>query len=78
MLRLQCTGERIPKCINVDLSKLEIGDSYRIGDIEMSQDISIIEDLNSIIASVTMNKKPSDMPDGNFRIILLKYVRRII
>lgn len=60
-VKVQCKGESIPKFINVDLSKLDIGDSYRIGDIEMAGDISIIEDFNSIIASVTMNKKPSDI-----------------
>jgi large subunit ribosomal protein L25 len=59
-IKVQCKGESIPKCINVDLSKMKIGDAYRIGDIEMSQDIGIIENLNSIIASITMNKKPSD------------------
>lgn len=62
-VKVQCKGESIPKCINVDLSKLEIGDSYRIGDIEMSKDIAFVEDLNSIIASVTINKKPSDIPE---------------
>jgi len=62
-VKIQCKGESIPKYINVDLSKLDIGDSYRIGDIEMSGDISIIEDFNSIIASITMNKKPSDIEE---------------
>jgi ribosomal protein L25, Ctc-form len=60
-VKVQCKGESIPKFISVDLSKLDIGDAYRIGDIEMSGDISIIEDFNSIIASITMNKKPSDI-----------------
>lgn len=64
-VKVQCKGESIPKCINVDLSKLDIGDSYRIGDIEMSQDISIIEDFNSIIASITINRKPSDIEEEN-------------
>lgn len=62
-VKVQCRGENIPKYINVDLSKLDIGDSYRIGDIEMAQDISIIEDFNAIIASITMNKKPSDIEE---------------
>lgn len=62
-IKVQCKGESIPKCINVDLSKMKIGDAYRIGDIEMSQDIGIIENLNSIIASITMNKKPSDIEE---------------
>lgn len=62
-VKVQCKGENIPKYINVDLSKLDIGDSYRIGDIEMAQDISIIEDFNAIIASITMNKKPSDIEE---------------
>lgn len=62
-VKVQCKSEEIPKYINVDLTRLEVGDSYRIADIEMSQDISFDEDINSIIASITMNKKPSDIPE---------------
>lgn len=62
-IKIQCKGNNIPKCINVDLSKMEIGDAYRIGDIEIAEEIGFIENLNSIIASITMNKKPSDIPE---------------
>jgi large subunit ribosomal protein L25 len=63
-IKIQCKGEDIPKCINVDLSNMEIGDTYRVGNIEMSEEIGFLEDLNSIIASITINRRPSDIPEG--------------
>lgn len=60
-VKVECKAEKIPRCVNVDLSKLEIGDVYRIMDLELSEDIAFVEDTNSIIASITLNKKPSDI-----------------
>lgn len=60
-VKVECKSEKIPRCVNVDLSKLEIGDVYRIMDLELSEDIAFVEDANSIIASITLNKKPSDI-----------------
>lgn len=61
-IKVECKSEKIPRCVNVDLSKLEIGDAYRVMDLELSEDIAFVEDANSIIASITLNKKPSDIP----------------
>ncbi|WP_411678893.1 50S ribosomal protein L25 [Clostridium thailandense] len=62
-VKVECKTEKIPRCINVDLSKLEIGETCRVMDLEVSEDITFIEDLNSIIATITLNSKPSDIPD---------------
>lgn len=62
-IKVQCTAENLPKHINVNLSRLETGDIYRIGDVELARDINIIDDLNAIIASITINNKPSDLPE---------------
>lgn len=61
-VKVKCKCEDIPKHIDIDVSKLEIGDSYRIGDIELSQEITFIDDLNTLIAFVTCNNKLSDNP----------------
>lgn len=61
-VKVQCKYEYIPKHIDVDVSKLEIGDSYRVSDIELSQEITFMDDLNTLIAFVTCNNKLSDNP----------------
>ncbi|NMM61119.1 50S ribosomal protein L25 [Clostridium sp. P21] len=59
-IKVQCKSENIPNHINIDISNLEIGQSYRVGDIELSKDIAFIDDLNTIIAFVTANNKVDD------------------
>lgn len=61
-VKVECKSNNIPKCVNVDLSTLNIGDVYKISNIEVAEEIAIIEDLNTVIASVMGNKKPSDIP----------------
>ncbi|MDF2882029.1 MAG: rplY1 [Clostridiaceae bacterium] len=51
-IKVQCKGENIPKVIDVDLSKLNVGDTYRISDIEIAKEISIIDDINTVIVSI--------------------------
>lgn len=51
-IKVQCKGENIPKSVNVDLSNLNVGDTFRISDIEMSKEISIIDDINTVIVSI--------------------------
>lgn len=51
-VKVQCRGENIPKAVNVDLSNLNVGDTFRISDIEMSKEISIIDDINTVIVSI--------------------------
>ncbi len=59
-IKVQCKGENIPKYINVDLSNLEVGDFYRVSDVELSKDIAFIDDLNTVIALVTSNNKSKE------------------
>jgi large subunit ribosomal protein L25 len=56
-IKLQCTATKIPKSIEVDVSNLNSGDSYRVADIEFAEEISIIDSLNLVIATVTKVKK---------------------
>jgi large subunit ribosomal protein L25 len=56
-IKLQCIASKIPKSIEVDVSNLTSGHSYRIADIEFAEEISIIDALNLVIASVTKVKK---------------------
>lgn len=52
-VKAQCKGDEIPKSINIDISSLKIGDTFRVSDIEIAQDITFMEDPKSIIAAIT-------------------------
>lgn len=59
-VKVQCSGDNIPRAINIDVSNMHFGDTYRLGDIEFSNEISFMEGTNMVIASVS---------DGNTHII---------
>lgn len=52
-VKIRCEADNLPKNINVDISNLSFGDSLKVADIEASSEISIIDDLNSIVLTVT-------------------------
>ena len=52
-VKVQCKGGSIPKSINIDVSGLSFGDTYRLADIEFSNEISILDDRNTVIAAVS-------------------------
>lgn len=52
-VKVQCKGADIPKSINVDVAHLSFGDSFRLGDIEFSNEISFLDDRNTVIAIIT-------------------------
>ena len=56
-IKLQCKSGKIPKVIQVDVSNLSAGEACRVADIEFGEEISIIDALNLVIATVaTVNK----------------------
>ena len=62
-VKLQCTSGNIPKVIQVDVSNLSVGDSFRIADIEFAEEISIIDTMNSVLATVTKVNKYTDVAE---------------
>ena len=56
-VKLQCKASKIPKLIQVDVSNLSVGEAYRVADIEFAEEISIVDALNLVIATVAMVKK---------------------
>lgn len=52
-VKIRCEADNLPRNIDVDISNLSFGDSLRVADIEASSEISIIDDLNSIVITVT-------------------------
>lgn len=65
-IKVQCSSDNIPRSINLNLADLEIGDKYRVSDVEFSKDISYLEDPNAILASITyVNKIVQEKKEKN-------------
>jgi large subunit ribosomal protein L25 len=53
VVKVQCKADALPKYINVDISGLTKGRTFKVKDIEIGEEISFIDDLNSVIATIT-------------------------
>lgn len=51
-VKVSCKPEDLPKSINIDVSKAKVGSVYKLSDLEIGDEISIVEDLSSVCASV--------------------------
>ncbi|WP_142412991.1 50S ribosomal protein L25 [Hathewaya massiliensis] len=54
-IKVECRADEIPKSFKVDLSKFDTGDIFRISDLEVSEELSFVEPMDSVIAMVTHN-----------------------
>lgn len=52
-VRVQCSGRNVPKAINIDVSNLRFGDTYRLSDVEFSNEITFMDDPNTVIGTVS-------------------------
>lgn len=52
-LNVECLAVDIPRNITIDISDLEVGDSFTVGDIKVEGDFEILDDKEEVIASVT-------------------------
>ncbi|EJO5349481.1 50S ribosomal protein L25/general stress protein Ctc [Clostridium botulinum] len=51
-VKVRCAEEKLPNNIEIDLSKYEIGKTFKISDLELGEDITFMESLDSTIASI--------------------------
>lgn len=56
-VKVSCDSTSLPKSVKLDVSRGINGSVYRLGDIEVASEISILEDLNSVVASISNEKK---------------------
>lgn len=52
-IKVQCKAESLPKFIAVDISTLRVGDTLRVKDIEMSKELTFLDELNTVIGAIT-------------------------
>ena len=51
-IEIECLPDKIPGHIKVDISKLEIGQSFHVRDMDLGSDIKILTDPHEVIANV--------------------------
>jgi len=60
-ISIETTPDNIPKYIVADVSGLKIGGKLIIADVELSSDITVTDDINSVVAIVTsLNEKEKE------------------
>lgn len=52
-INVECYATDVPRDIYVDISELALGDTFRVSDVEMSEDITVLNDMEEIIALVS-------------------------
>lgn len=55
-LEVECLPHNVPKYISVDVSGLTIGSSLKISDVEFGEELSILNDLDQVIVSLSTVK----------------------
>ena len=56
-IKVECIADNLPKYVKIKINDGNNGYVYRAGDLEVASELSIIDDLNTVIASVTYERK---------------------
>lgn len=66
-IKVSCKPDVLPKFVEVNVGDATIGSVYRVADVELGSEISILDDLNAIIGSVSYENKVVEgvEPEGN-------------
>ncbi len=51
-IEIECLPDKIPAHVKADISKLEIGQSFHVGDIDLGEDVKILTDSDEVIANI--------------------------
>ena len=55
-VKVSCRPEDLPKTISLDVSKAQIGSVYKLSDLEIGSELSIMDDLSTVCASVVIQQ----------------------
>ena len=64
-IKVKCSPSNIPKGVNLNVGRAKPGDQFKIADVEFGNEITVVDDLNSIVASVSYDQKiiPQEVVD---------------
>ncbi|WP_160685411.1 50S ribosomal protein L25 [Clostridium sp. C2-6-12] len=60
LIKVVCTAENLPKDVELDISNGEAGRVYTFKDLNLGQEVSVMEDLSTVIGSISEDKKEDD------------------
>jgi ribosomal protein L25, Ctc-form len=64
-ITVETLPENLPKFVTADVSALNIGQKLMVSDIELSSDITLINDIHAIVASITgLSENESNLDSG--------------
>lgn len=52
-VKVSCMPEDLPKVIELDIKNAQIGTVFKLSDIEVGSEISIVDNLNTVLASIS-------------------------
>lgn len=56
-VKVECLADALPKYIDINIKHGLVGSVYKFGDLEVASEISIVDDLSSVIASISYERK---------------------
>ena len=56
-VKVRCKAEEIPKNVTINVGMGTTGTVYRFSDIEIGPEISIVDDMNMVLASISVEKR---------------------
>ncbi|PWX65538.1 50S ribosomal protein L25 [Clostridium perfringens] len=56
-IKVKCSPSNIPKGVNLNVGRAKPGDQFKTADVEFGNEITVVDDLNSIVASVSYDQK---------------------
>lgn len=56
-VRVECDVDTLPKVFNFNIGNGEVGSVYKLADLEVGGEISIVDDINTVIASISYERK---------------------
>lgn len=59
-VKISCKAENVPKSIGINVSEAKIGSVYKLSDLEVGSEISILDNLSTVFASVSKSLKTED------------------
>ena len=63
-VKVSCMPEDLPKVIEFDIKNAQIGSVFKLSDIEVGSEISIVDDLNTVLASISGKQFMIEPEDG--------------
>lgn len=63
MLKVKCEAKDIPKIFDIDISDAKVGDNFKVSDIEVAKEISVMDSLDSVIATISFEYEEVETDD---------------